>query len=103
MSIQSVNLSANEVVEQLNLELANGWEVFADSEIDTVCVNTPNFELGWIVCLQMDSYKGYSFTVHEFAQDKESGNDCEDDNEFLNYEEVLTHIRNRVEYFKGNN
>lgn len=98
--MQTVNLSARDVLEQLNLVLPARWTTEA-GELDVVCVNTPDFELGWIVTLNMCPFKGNSFTVHEFASDKEFGNDHESDDEFLNYDEALNHIRNRVEHFKG--
>lgn len=98
MSNQTVNLSATDVLEHLNLTLPARWTSSA-SELDVVCIDTPANELGWIVTLNMDSFKGNSFTVHEFASDKEFGNDHESDDEFLTYDEVLSHIRDRVDLF----
>lgn len=98
--MQTVNLSANEVLEHLNLCVPTNWTVEA-GELDVVCVNTPEMELSWLVTLNMNPFKGNSFTVHEFASDKEFGNDHESDDEFLTYDEALSHIRNRVEHFKG--
>lgn len=99
MSIQTVNISCNEVKEQLALgKLPSGWEVEA-GELDVLCINTPKFELGYIVTLNIRD-KAYDFTVHEFAMDRESGIDSEDDNTFGDYEGALDHIARRVEFYK---
>ena len=99
MSTQTVNLSANDVLEHLNLKLPAQWTVEA-GELDTVCIDTPTYELGYIVTLNIDSFKGYSFTVHEFQINRESGFDYEQDDSFLTYDEVLNYIERQIECFK---
>ena len=100
MSIQTVNISCNEVKEQLALgKLPAGWTVDANDQ-DTLCINTPTYELGYIVTLNIDSFKGYSFTVHEFQFNRESGFDYEQDDSFLTYDEVLDYIARRIKRFK---
>lgn len=98
--MQTVNLSANEVLQHLNLELPARWTKEAN-EIDVVCVNTPDFELGFIVTLNMCPCKGNSFTVHEFAQSLETGHDHEETRDFLTYNEVLKHLDERIDAYKG--
>lgn len=96
--MQTVNLSANEVLEHLKLWVPTNWTAEA-GELDVVCVNSPKVELGWIVTLNICPCKGYNFTVHEFVLDVESGKDTECDDEFLTYDEALNHIRNRFTQF----
>lgn len=99
MSTQTVNLSINDLKEHLGLQLTNGWEVFADSEIDTLCINGREYNLGYIVTLNIDSFKGYNFTVYEFVERKDDGATNESDNNFLTYDEVLNFIRTKVEAY----
>lgn len=101
MASKAINISSNEVYEQLNLKLSNGWEASSDSEIDTLCVNGRDFNLGYIVQLVMDSYKGYSFIVYEFVERKEDGETNESDNNFLTYDEALNFIRTKVEAYSA--
>lgn len=96
--MQTVNLSANEVLEHLNITLPASWTAEAN-EIDTVCFDHKDVGLGYIVTLNICPCKGYSFTVHEFVLDVESGKDTECDDEFLTYDEALNHIRNRFTQF----
>lgn len=100
MGTQTVNLSANEVLEQLNLKLPAQWTVEA-GELDAVCINHPAVELGYIVQLVMCDNAGYSFQVVESQFDTESGKDYEDIDSFLRYEEALAHIRRRVNRLLG--
>ena len=100
MSIQTVNISCNEVKEQLALgKLPAGWTVDANEQ-DTLCINTPTCELGYIVTLNINPFSGYSFTVHEFQFNRESGFDYEQDDTFLTYDEVLNYLERRIECFK---
>lgn len=101
MARKTVNISSNEIYEQLNLQLTNGWEANSDSEIDTLCINGRDFNLGYIVQLVMDSYKGYSFIVYEFVERKEDGETNESDNDFLTYDEALNFIRTKVEAYSA--
>ena len=97
--MKSVNLSANEVLEHLNLCVPTNWTAEA-GELDTVCIATPTYELGYIVTLNINNFSGYSFIVHEFQFNRESGFDYEQDDSFLTYDEVLNYIERRIECFK---
>lgn len=96
--MQTVNLSANEVLEHLNITLPETWSAEAN-EIDTVCFDHKDVGLGYIVTLNICPCKGYSFTVHEFLDQKQAERDYENTDEFLTYDEVLAHIRARVDMF----
>lgn len=96
--MQTVNLSANEVLEHLNIKLAAGWTHEAN-EIDTVCFDHKDVGLGYIVTLNICPCKGYNFTVHEFNDQKQADREYENTDEFLTYNEALTHIRARVDMF----
>lgn len=96
--MQTVNLSANEVLEHLNIKLPVSWTSEAN-EIDTVCFDHVNHGLGYIVTLNICPCKGYNFTVHEFHDAKQADTDYEETNNFLTYDEALAHIRNRVDMF----
>ena len=98
MNIQTVNLSANDVLEHLNLKLPAQCTVEA-GELDTICINAPTYKLGYIVTLNMNSVVGYNFTVHEFQLNLETGFDYEHDDSFDSYNEVLNYIKRRVELF----
>ena len=100
MNMQTVNLSANDVLEHLNLKLPAQCTVEA-GELDTICINSPTYELGYIVTLNMNSVVGYNFTVHEFVDQKQAERDYENTDEFLTYDEALAHIRARVDMFLG--
>lgn len=106
MSKQTVNLSANEVLEQLGLgPLPCGWTKDV-GELDTVCVDSPEYALGYIVTLNIRNIDGkpaYDFTVHEFCELKETGKDYEYDNTFSDYEQALYYIVCRIEGFKDAN
>ncbi len=101
MSIQTVNLSAQSVLDHLDLKLPATVTSEA-GELDVVCLNYPGWEVGYIVTLNMCSNAGYSFTVQEFVMDKETGEDSEDSNNFLTYDEVLNYIRNCVAHVLEN-
>lgn len=96
--MQTVNLSANEVLEHLNITLPASWYAEAN-EIDTVCFGHKDVGLGYIVTLNICPSKGYSFTVHEFVDQKQAERDYENTDEFLTYDEALAHIRARVDMF----
>lgn len=99
--MQSVNLSANEVMEHLQIKLGSGWTHEAN-EIDTVCYDHRKWAIGFIVALNICPCKGYSFTVHEFAENKDAECDREESNEFLTYDEVLSYIRDLMDtYMNG--
>lgn len=97
--MQTVNLSANDIKDHLGLQLSNGWEVEADCEIDTLCINGREYNLGYIVTLNIDNYKGYSFIVYEFVERKEDGATNESENNFLTYDEALNFIRTKVDAY----
>lgn len=97
MSQKNVNLSANDVLEHLNIKLESGWTSNADGEIDTVCFDSSVYALGFIVTLNMDTSKGTSFTVYEFTEIKESGKDYEFNDDFSNYDEALNFIRKQID------
>ena len=98
--MQTVNLSANEVLEHLNITLPASWSAEAN-EIDTVCFDHKDVGLGYIVTLNICPCKGYSFTVHEFVDQKQAERDYENTDEFLTYDEALAHIRARVDMFSA--
>lgn len=100
MASKAVNISAQNVVDDLNLVLPSPWTVEA-GELDTVCINHPAVELGYIVQLVMCDNAGYSFQVAEFQFDTESGKDYEDNDSFLRYDEALAYIRRRVNRLLG--
>lgn len=99
MSTITVNLSARDVLEHLNLELPAKWTSDVN-ELDVVCINSPAMELGFIATLNVVNGV-YSFTCTEFASDTKFGNDHEETNEFPNYESLIAHIQQRVEFYKG--
>lgn len=101
MASKAINISAQNVLDDLNLTLPAQWTVEA-GELDTVCINHPAVELGYIVQLVMDDCAGNSFLVLEYQLDTETGRDYECDDSFLRYEEALAHIRRRVDRLLGN-
>ena len=101
MAHKTVNISAQQVLDDLELKLPEGYTSEA-GELDTVCINTPSYELGWIVQLVMNDFAGYSFQVHEFQLNKVTGIDYEQDDTFLGYDEALDYIARRLEMFKEN-
>ena len=98
MSTQTVNLSSNDVVEHLNFTLPSGW-TYEAGELDVVCVNSPEYEIGYIVTLNIDSFKGYSFSVYEIIDAIYEDKHNESNNDFLTYDEVLNFIRTKVEAY----
>lgn len=98
MSIQTVNISVNDVIEHLNIKMASGWTQSADTEIDTLCLDHQNHALGYIVTLNINNGV-YSFTVHEFHEAKQAERDYEETNDFATYDEALGQIRSRVDAF----
>lgn len=100
MPTKQINLSAQQVVDDLALTLPAKWTVEAD-EVDVVCINHPAIELGYIVQLVIDANAGYSFQVQEFQMDTESGKDWEGNESFTLYEEALAFIRRRVDRLLG--
>ncbi len=99
MANKTVNLSAQNVIDDLNLTLPSGWSSEA-GELDTVCINNSLYEVGYIVTLNIDSFKGYSFTVHEFQLNLDTGFDYEQTDSFLTYDEVLDYLARRIECFR---
>ena len=98
MNIQTVNLSAKDVLEHLNLKLPAQCTVEA-GELNTICINSPTYKLGYIVTLNMNSVVGYNFTVHEYQLNLDTGFEYEQDDSFNSYDEVLNYIERRVELF----
>lgn len=98
MSIQTVNLSAKDVLEHLNLTLPAGW-TYEAGELDVVCINSPEYEIGYIVTLNSDSFKGYSFSVYEIIDAIYKDAHNESNNDFLTYDEVLNFIRTKVDAY----
>ena len=99
MNMQTVNLSANDIKEHLFLQLNKGWEVIADSEIDTVCINGREYNLGYIIALNMNTFSGNNFDVYEFVERKEDGATNESEKNFLTYDEALNFIRTKVDAY----
>lgn len=97
--MQTVNLSATAVREAITVDLNNGWELTADTEIDTICVNGRDYNLGYIVSLNIDSSKGNSFTVYEFVERKEDGATNESNNDFATYNEAVNFISTKVDAY----
>ena len=99
MSKQTVNLSANDVVEHLQLDTAPGWTLEA-GELDVVCLNSRDFSLGYIVTLCIDTSKGYSFSVEEFIERNADGESSDSHCEFPSYDACLHYIRSKVAIYE---
>lgn len=97
MSVQTINLSAADVQDHLAIKLPAGWTSEA-SELEVVCYNHRNWEIGFIVTLEINA-GAYSFTVHEITTEMAEGNDHEETNKVATYDEALSVIRDRMDTF----
>lgn len=98
--MQTVNLSATDLLEHLSITLPCRWTQFAN-EIDVACFDNAHCNVGYIVTLQMHA-GNYSFKVVEIPCNKSTGEDCLLEEEFPNYDKALNHIRQRMDIYLNN-